>query len=360
MRSLLIFAALSWFAVAQAAEEALVRITPEQAARMGIVVQPLGQKERAGTLRLPAQVVIPPGQIEVVTAPLPAMVARVAVAYGEPVAKGQPLVRLQGAAFLEAQRAFVESKTQAALAEENRRRDEALFQDGIISQARLSATRAAEREALARLDERRQALRLANLPPAHESGTTSDTVWLRAPFAGVVLEAPVQAGQRVDAQMPLVKLARIAPLWLEIQASATQAAGIAPGDTVMVPGCAKRAQVKLIAPQLQMASQSVVIRAELADPAGCVKPFQFVEAQLAKERQAGSIAVPVAALVRHQGKSWLFVATDGGFRPEPVEVVAETAEVTRIATSLPREARIAVKGAAAIKAVWLGLGAAED
>ncbi|NWG31444.1 MAG: efflux RND transporter periplasmic adaptor subunit [Rhodocyclaceae bacterium] len=349
---------LSWFA--QAAEEALVRMTEEQAARMGVVLQTVGATTMEGRLRLPAQVMVPPAQIEVVTAPLPALVTKVLVAYGETVRKGQPLARLQGAAFLEAQRAYQEARAQAALAAENRQRDEALFADGIISQARLSASRANEREAAARLAEKRQALRLAGLAESDEPGAIHDAMLLRAPFDGVVLEAMVQPGQRVDAQTSLVKLGRLAPLWLEMQASAEQAAHLSLGDAVSLPGCAQPARVTLVASQVQMASQSVLIRAEMDKPGGCVKPFQFVQAEVAKRHLAGGTMVPTAALVRHQGKSWIFLAVEGGFRPLPVEVEDESPGSVRIKAELPANARIAVKGVAAIKAAWLGLGASGE
>ncbi|MCX8086551.1 MAG: efflux RND transporter periplasmic adaptor subunit [Rhodocyclaceae bacterium] len=352
-----ILAVLCPSVMALAAEETLIRFSPQQAERLGIVIQAAGQGARQGGARLPAQVLIPPAQVEVVSAPLPAMVAKVLVAYGETVRKGQPLARLQGAAFLEAQRAYQEARAQAALAAENRRRDEALFADGIISQARLSASRTSEHEAATRLAERRQALRLAGLAETDAPGALHDAVLLRAPFDGVVLEALVQPGQRVDGQTPLFKLGRLAPLWLEMQASAEQAAQLVPGDAVLLPGCAQPARVTLIAPQMQLASQSVLIRAEMPQPAGCIKPFQFIQAEVARRRPAEGVMLPAAALVRHQGKSWIFLATAEGFRPLPVEVVDESPGMVRIRAEIPADAHVAVKGVAAIKAAWLGLGA---
>lgn len=344
------------------ADAADIQMQPEQMTRMGIVVQPVAGMAASDGLRLPAQVVIPPAQIGVVAAPLPAMVSNVRVAYGDTVKKGQSLARLQGASFLEAQREFSQAQAQAILAAENRRREEALFADGIIAQSRLSATVAAERQAAALAAEKRQSLRLAGMAEPALTAAPANGTELRAPFDGVVLEAAAQPGLRVDTLTPLFKLGRLAPLWLEIQASAAQAAGLAPGDAVAVPGCAAPARVVLVAPQMQMASQSLLIRAELAKPAGCIKPFQFVQAQVtsAKGLPAGVWRLPTAALARHQGRTWAFAATTGGFQPTPVKVLDEAAEATTITAELPADARIAVKGVAAIKAAWLGLGAGEE
>lgn len=354
-----------WFvaaAVATAAPADLVRITAEQAQNAGVATAPLAGMQAEGGLRLPGQVVVPPAQIEVIAAPLPAMVAAVKAATGEAVRRGQLLARLQGAPLVELQRDYAAMQAQAQLAADNLRRDESLFAEGIIAQGRLAATRAAQRQAELLLAEKRQALRLAGVPePGQGTGALSGSVDIRAPFDGVLLDAPVQPGQRVDPMTPLFKLGRLSPLWIELQVSHEQAAAIAPGDAVAVPGCARPARVTLVMPQMQAASQSHWVRAELAQPDGCVAPFQYVRVVLATTRapRTATWSVPPAALVRHQGGAWLFLATAGGFRPVAAQVREETAEAVRIAGEFPADARIAVQGVSTLKAIWLGLGAGE-
>ncbi len=353
---------LTCLAAAASAEDGPIRLSPEQIARSGIVVAPLAGLKGGAGIRLPAQVVVPPSQIEVVAAPLPAMVGAVRVAYGDAVRKGQPLARLQGAQMLELQREFAQAQAQAGLAAENLRRDESLLADGIIAQGRMAATRAAERQAAMQLAEKRQALRLAGVAePGSGAAAISGSAEIRAPFDGVVLEASAQPGQRVDTSTPLFKLGRLTPLWLEIQAAPAQAAGLAAGDAVAVPGCAAPGKVILVAPHMQAASQSLLIRAELARPEGCVKPFQYIQAVLTPSRppSAQGWRIPVGALVRHQGKAWVFIEAPGGFRPVAVKVLDEAPEGALVEADIDPRARIAVKGVATLKAAWLGLGAGE-
>lgn len=169
------------------AEDGPIRLSPDQIARSGIAVVPLAELKGDAGIRLPAQVIVPPAQIEVIAAPLPAMVATVRVAHGEPVKKGQVLARLQGAPLIELQREFAQARAQAELAAESLRRDESLHADGIISQSRLSSTRTAERQAALLLAEKRQALRLAGLPEPGAGGALASAAEIRAPFDGVVL-----------------------------------------------------------------------------------------------------------------------------------------------------------------------------
>lgn len=360
MKKMLVFLWLLCFPWLAAAAE--IRMTPEQSARLGVVTAGLDEMRIPGGIRLPAQVVVPPAQIEVIAAPLPAMVAAVRVAHGETVKKGQVLARLQGASLIELQREFAAARAQADLAAESLRRDESLFADGIISGARLSATRAAERQAALLLAEKRQTLRLAGLSEPKPGGALAPGAEIRAPFDGVVLDAPAQPGQRVDAMTPLFKLGRIAPLWLEIQATPAQAAGIAPGDAVSVPGCPSGGRITVVAPHVDAHDQSLRLRAELPYRVACLRPNQYIQVELKPAMRTSSYAwwVPAGALTRHQARTWIFVAEPGGFRPVAVHVLEETTQSARIAAPVEPSARIAVKGIAALKGAWIGLGAGEQ
>lgn len=350
-----------------AAEEAAIRLAPEQAKAAAINLVPLESLASSGARRLPAQAVVPPARIEILAAPLGGMVVAVGAAYGETVRRGQMLARLQGPQVLELQREYVSAGAQADVAAENRRRDESLFADGIISQARLSATQAAERQAAAAIAEKRAALRLSGAAePGRDGRGLSGATEVRAPFDGVVLDAQAQPGARVEASALLFKLGRMAPLWLEIQASPAQAAGLASGDAVTVPGCKGEGRLTLVAPQMNPATQALLLRAELPNADGCLRPFQFINAQItpAAAPAGGAWRVPNGALVRHLGQTWLFAEAADGYRPVPVRVLDETERSTLVAAAdgapaLAAATRIVVKGTAAVKAVWLGIGASE-
>lgn len=344
------------------AKAADIRLTPDQVSRAGVATTPISKQQREEGMLLPAQVIVPPSQIEVISAPIPAMVASIQVAYGEIVRKGKVLVRLQGGQLLELQRDYVSALAQAQLATEKRRRDETLYADGIIAQNRLSDTRANETLAQALAAEKRATLRLTGADAPTGSSALSGRAEIRAPFDGVVLETAVQPGQRIDEMTALMKIGRLAPLWLEIQASPIQARRLALGDPVTVPGCSNPARVTLIAPHLQTASQSVLIRAELINPQACVKPNQFVQVALSSNKAlpAGSWQLPAAAIIRHQDKSWVFVSVQDGYRPVQVDVLEESAAATIVSANLSPDALVVVKGVSTLKAMWLGLGAGES
>lgn len=357
------------FAATANAAAAVIPISADQARTTGIVTAPLASLESRGGRTLPGQVVVPPAQLVVINSPLDAVVTEVKVAYGDSVKRGQLLARLQGPQLLELQRQFSDARAQADVAAEARRRDETLFAEGIISRSRLAVTQAAERQAAALLSEKRNALRLADMPlPDAGAGDLSGVGGIRAPFDATVLEAPAQVGQRTDAATPLFRLGKIDRLWLEIQASPAQAAGLAPGDPVRVSGCNARGTLTLVSPHLNPATQALLLRADFPNPGGCLVPFQFVQAQVdPSSRKAGakrSWRVPSAAVVRNQGRVWLLVATPGGFNPAAVRIIDEAEQTVLVdedgAAVLDGSERIAVGGTAAIKAAWLGIGTAAE
>jgi RND family efflux transporter MFP subunit len=344
---------------------ALLKLSPAQVKAMGVETAPLTART-GGTLGgLPAQVVIPAQQVYIVSAPLAGFVEQVAVAAQQTVRRGQPLVRLQSPQLAESQRAYVQAHTQAELARRNLERDEKLLAEGIIAETRHLTTRSQNTEAQALLAERRQALQMAGVPAGSitklaggiAGGSALD---IASPTEGVVLEQLVQLGQRVDAATPLLKVARLEPLWLEIQVPAAQAGAIVAGAVVTARSASmpEGVQGKVIAVgrTLSTGTQTVLVRALVSEGAARLQPGQFVEAGIALSSTARMFAVPAAALVRHAGKTLLFVRTTVGFRAQPVGVSAESTDESIVAGSLNAGDQIAIRGIAALKAALMGIG----
>ncbi len=363
MRALIFLLASVGSAMVLAAEPAAVlNLSADQQRQMGVKTRTLSDLKASGEYPLPAQVVIDPRQLEVLAAPLAGIVTRVGALSGETVKKGQLLGELRGAQLLELQRDFLAARAQAETAAESLRREEALFTDGIIPQSRLSQTRLTEKQAAGQLAEKRQSLRLSGLgEPGQGAANFNGIVALRAPFDGVVLESAIQPGQRVDANALLFKLGRLSPLGLELQAAPSIAASVRVGDRIVVANCANPGRVTAVAPSLSGASQSVLIRGELAKPAGCVQPYQQLQVRVqstASNAPTGWV-VPREALVRHQGQTWVFVVEGKGYRPVAVRLVEEYEQTLRVDAELPAQSALVVKGATALKAVWLGVGQGE-
>ncbi len=346
---------LSWPVLAG---DKLIPLAPAQRAALKITAAPLIAHAGAVTVGLPARVAIPPAQERLVTAPVAGVITEMRVAAGDAVRAGQTLAVLRGESLMGAQRELAQAAVQARLAQEAAKRDEALFHEGIIAESRLQATRANQAQAGAALNERRAWLRLmglaaASIQAAEKGERLTDSIALTAPMAGIVMEQSVLIGARVETASPLFRLARLDPLWLEIQAPTEVAAMVKPGQKVSVPGTESSGSVVSVGRGVS-AAQTVPIRARVSNRDGLLRLNQNLSARLEGVAGARQWRVPVKAIVRQGGQSWVFVERPGGFEPEQVKVLSQTAQQVAIDGPVAGEEKIAIEGVAALKSAWQG------
>jgi multidrug efflux pump subunit AcrA (membrane-fusion protein) len=331
---------------------------------MGIVTARPTRDDRSPLQGLSARVVVPNAQMNVVSTPLPGLVETLTVSVSQTVKRGQLLARIQSPALAEAQRLFVQAANQASIAEATLKRDASLWQEGIIAESRYLAAEGNHAEAAALLAERTQALRLAGMSESaiarlRGTRTIASSLDIVAPADGVVLEQMATVGQRLDAFAPLYRIARVNPLWLEIQVPAARAAGVRDGDPVAVPQFRARGSVIAIGGSVDPDSQTVMVRALIDDNVQNLKPGQNVEAIVvaAAAGASGGWRVPNTALSRQEGKLLLFVKTPEGFRAQTGTLIYEGVKESAVTADLAETDEIAVRGIAALKGMLLGLGA---
>lgn len=348
--------------LAQSALAEELTLNASQTKTLGIVSAPLPAKQQGELAGMPAQVVIPGNQLFTVSTPLSAMVEQTLVGVGDPVKKGQPLATLQSPALAEAQRGLLQSSTQAQLAKENLTRDEQLWKDGIISESRYRATQSMHREASAAFAERKQMLRLSGMSDADIARLQSDNMLssqltLNSPIDGVVLEKTASAGQRLDAAIPLFKVAKLEPLALEIQAPLASTQELRVGANVTVPAYGAKGKLTAIGRSLSGGNQTILLRALIQNGASNLRPGQFVEATISTSGNAlDQWSIPNSALAHIGGKVVIFIETTKGYRSEAVTVLNEGANNSVITSKLKGSERIAVQGVSALKASLMGIG----
>jgi cobalt-zinc-cadmium efflux system membrane fusion protein len=338
-----------------------VEMTPAQQTALGVRTEALGSREPLMLRGMPATVVVPPQQQRVVAAPLSGLLDQVSVAPNDPVRAGQVIGRMQSPALAELHRGFVQATVQSQLAAETAERDRRLFEEGLIAEARLRASRAQLAEAKALLVERRQALKLAGLDDAVLARLASGqpvppTIALLSPIDGIVLEQTVAVGSRVEAASPLFRIARLSPLWLEVQVPVSVLARVSPGAAVRVSSVGASGRVLSIG-RSAGANQSVAVRAQMRDAGSALVPGQTVEASLAPTMGGRSgWRIPMSAVTRNGEQPLVLVATPKGFSAVPVQVLDEDDRSALVAGALTTGERIAVQGVAAVKARLLGIG----
>lgn len=338
-----------------------IALAPAQAKALGVETRPLAAADTGSAAGLPAKVVVPVEQMRVVAAPLAGLLTQVGAVAGQTVKKGQMLARLASPGLLQVQRDYLQAKQQADLAQRSLARDEQLFKEGIIAEARLQASRASQAQAAVAARELQAELRIAGATAG--GGSLTPEVAVSAPLDGVVLEASAAVGSRVEAATALFTVAQLNPLWLEIQAPAALAGNLKEGAAVRIAGSEASGKLINVGRQISPGSQTVTLRARMDAGLDSLHPGQMVEATVAATPQAGATAgksatyrIPQAAVVRQAGQAWVFVQTAGarpGFQATPVSVAGNAgADVLVSGSALAANAAVAVKGVSALKSAW--------
>lgn len=354
----------SWPARAQTPAEQIIKLDAAQQRSAGVQTVAAGAPSADGGTsgqQLAGTVVAAPEGTVVVSSIVAGVVQQVHVSPLQEVRAASPVVTLFSQQLVEWQRDYLQLATQATLAQRKLTRDEGLFADGVIARSRLEESRAASVQASVMASERRHALLAAGMGQAQlqrllEKQAMSPALTLTAGAAGTLLELPLSPGQRVEAGAPLARIAKSGALWLELQATPQLAAQLHVGDAVQVAGCGA-ARIQALSPHLNAGNQSVLVRARMErERDGCLKLNQYVQATVAA-KPAGGVLLPASALVRRGAASYVFVQRSTGFAAVPVTASPAGAEAMWVQGALPAGSQVAVRGVAAIKGAWLGLGA---
>ncbi|WP_205082659.1 efflux RND transporter periplasmic adaptor subunit [Paracraurococcus ruber] len=328
----------------------LIRLDDRRARAAGIDVARVQAEAGTAQTMLPGTVMVPPQQLRVVAAPAAGLLEAVLVAPNEPVKAGQPIARLRSTDLLEAQRTYLQALSAEQLAQQKLTRDEQLFRERIIAERRLLTARADHDFARTTLQEREQYLSLLGMADSdiralRDSRRMAAALTVVAPEDGVVLELRASAGERVAASAPLFAIARLKPLWVNLQVPLAQAMAVEPGTRMSVPGTPAQGEVVRLGRSVDPATQSVAATVQVEDGAESLRPGQVVNASVAlRPNGTPQWRVPAGAVVRHAGRSWVFVKTAEGFRAKPVTVIAETPNATSIRAGLAPDDSVATRG----------------
>ena len=357
----LVLLSLFIFTLIGTVQAADIVMTSAQQQSLGVTVTPIGKNTMLSSRRFPAEIMVPVGQVRVVSAPQSGLLDQLYVAAGQEVKKGQVIAHLTSSDLLGLQKDYLQALTQKKLAAKSLSRDAELFKDGIIPQRRYLETERAHEELSASLAHRKQALRLAGMSDgaiakmSPSSGMNSG-ITLTAPIDGQVLEQMVTTGQRVDMAMPLYKIAKLNPLWLEIHAPLEGLPFVKIGMPVQVPKLHAKGKLIAVIRSVNKADQTMHLRAEITQGNEKLSPGQIVEAEISLGPQELHFSVPKSALARQGAEAFVFVQTKNGFHPLKVKVIFEQGDEAVVDADFKGDERIAVSGISAIKGTWLGLG----
>ncbi|HXV76775.1 MAG TPA: efflux RND transporter periplasmic adaptor subunit [Candidatus Polarisedimenticolaceae bacterium] len=240
-------------------------------------------------------------------------VDRVLVEEGDVVERGQTLARIESrdvAARLAQARAGVAA---ARAAEQNARRMhermERLHANSAASDKNLEDAEAAHEAALAQLAAAEEAVKVAEVQVDYSE--------IVAPFAGVVVDKGIEAGDTAAPGMPLFVIDDLSKVKIEVQVPESAAASVAVGDPVEVEFRGERFDGRLseLVPAADPRSRTVTMRALLDNPERRLRAGMFARLVLPGGVR-DALTVPSSAIVRKGPLTGVFVVgSDASDRP---------------------------------------------
>ena len=332
-------------------------ITPSQLEALGVAVQRLGEPLAAPPPSAPARVVLAPDADVMVAAPLDGVVERWLVKPHDALKAGQPLLKLASPAYGALQLKLMEAAANATLARQTLARDEQLFAEGIVAERRVQEARVAHASATAARRQAEAELRLAGadaaaIRHAAAGGQPEDALIVRAKRGGVVTALDAKPGQRVQAADPLLRIADLREIWLDVQVPA--GTDVPRGGEIAVAGRDAAAVVESVG-ALVGESQTTTVRARVTRGAQRLRVGEAVEVAL-RGAAAPGWTLPLAAVTHHDGRAYVFVRSAKGFVATPVTVVSSAGQQVRVDGALKAGDALAVGAVIALKSAWLGLG----
>ena len=287
----------------------------------------------------------PPG-LDVKLGPLVAgRLGAMLVGEGDKVREGQVLARLEGTPLRDqlsqAQAQLAQARAQELNARQKLARAEKALQAGVAAAQEVED----DRLALAQADSAVKSA-AAVVSTAQNSLGRSE---LRAPFAGVVAHVFAAAGEPLDANKPVVEVARTSVVELRAPIAPRLAALLRPGQPAQLrvdalPGRSFAAQVLAVAPTVDAATGAALVRVRTDNADGSLRLGTFAHARVQVEVRRGVVRVPLAALLGEEQGAFVEVVDSGKAKKVPVKIGARDGEWAEIAQGLDEGAQVIVQG----------------
>jgi cobalt-zinc-cadmium efflux system membrane fusion protein len=323
-----------------------VALPPDSPKLARIRVAPVASMEFASDeVTAPGKVEANPNRISKVVMPVGGRIRQVLVRLGDAVAEGQPLLIVDSpeaaaamTAYRQAQAQARQARSSANKAEKDLARLRELYENRAVAlkevvsvENDLAQAQAALDQAQAGSDDAAHRLELLGLKPGEHSDVT-----VRAPLPGKVLDIAVVPGEyRTDTNTPLLTIADLNTVWLSADVPESLIRKVTLGEFIEVqlsayPGETFRGRVMRIADTVDPQSRTIKVQAEIANPAGRLRPEMF--GQIRHTHGMATLpALPYAAIVQRDGKNLVLIEeAPGRFREQVVTLGARQGDMVAV------------------------------
>lgn len=167
-----------------------------------------------------------------------------------------------------------------------------------------------------------------------------DRSFIRAPRDGSIGELNAEVGELVTMQNTVGTLVSIENVYVEMGVIEKDLGKLHQGQTVEIgvdtyPGTIFKGKITNIAPQVEGASRTRTVRAELPNEKKLLLPGMFASSHIFIQEKPDTLVVPAAAVRSFNGKQTVFLVRENKHVKEtPVEVGYESSDYVEISSGL--------------------------
>ena len=161
-------------------------------------------------------------------------------------------------------------------------------------------------------------------------------------------------GENVGAEADVFTVADLSTVWVNLNIYQKDLVIVRKGQTVGIeighgiPSV--EGKIAWVGPQIDEETRTAKARIELVNSDGSLRPGLFVTAKVAVGSSKAGLMVPKSALQSFEGKTVVFVRTDEGFEPKPVELGRQNETTVEILSGLVPGQTYAADGSFTLKA----------
>ncbi len=246
----------------------------------------------------------------------------------------------------------------------------AAHQDLLTAKSQVSklsgGTDATQRAAASAFVAARERLKLLGVPDRdldrmEQAERPTQSVSIRTPFGGTVIERVATEGAYVETGAALYRIANLDRLWVQLDAYESDLPRIAVGQqvSIVVEGLPEPVEgtVAFVDPTLDPQRRTARVRVAVENPDGQLRPGMFAEAVVASVAEAGSeapLVIPASAALFTGKRSLVYVEVQSGeqlsYEPRTVRLGPRLGDVYPVVTGLSEGQRVVSRGAFAIDA----------
>ena len=259
-------------------------------------------------------------------------VSTVAVKEGQHVEKGDTLFELDD---VRTKAMVADAEAAHRLAELTHNRNRSLLENNTISQQAFDEAEADLKSKEARLD---------------MAGDDHSKATITAPFAGMIGERSVSAGQFVARGRQLISMVRTDPLDIKGDVPERYLAGLSNGlgvefKTEAYPDRVFKAAIAYVSPVVDPVSRTVRVKADVPNAEGLLKPGMFGNMSIVLGERADSLLIPEACIqMQGSNKTVMTVNREGLSEFAPVQTGKRSRGMVEVTSGLNEGDLVVVEG----------------